>query len=195
VETILRSGTSELVRETGIHTLEKLDAVNSGVIPVQPERRPMHMIEKVITLRAVQMFSETSEDVLADIAAVLEEMTLEADELIFEKGAVGDSMYVIVDGGVRVFDGERTIVTLGPRDIFGELALLDPEPRFASIETIGPTQLLRLDRDAFLELMSGNIEIVRGILHVLCQRLRRTVQKHGSYTDEPEPAGRTQEVT
>ena len=45
----------------------------------------------------------------------------------------GDSMYIVVDGRVRVYDGARTIIELGPREIFGELALLDPEPRLASV--------------------------------------------------------------
>ena len=82
-------------------------------------------------------------------------------------------MYVIVRGTVRVFDGERTITQLGERDIFGELALLDPEPRVASVAAVTDTRLFRLDREGFTELMAGNIEIVRGVLHVLCERLRR----------------------
>ncbi len=137
----------------------------------------MQTIEKVVTLKAVHMFAETPEDVLADIAAILEEVRHEAGAVIIEKGAPGDSMYVIVEGRVRVYDGERTIATLGERDIFGELALLDPEPRFASVAAEADTRLFRLDREAFLELMSGNIEIVRGVLHVLCERLRRTVRE------------------
>jgi CRP-like cAMP-binding protein len=76
-----------------------------------------------------------------------------------------------------VFEGERTIITLGPGEIFGELALLDPEPRLASVEAQVETRLLRLDREAFLELMEGNIEVVRGVLHVLCERLRWTQQR------------------
>jgi CRP-like cAMP-binding protein len=104
---------------------------------------------------------------------------------VIEKGDPGDSMYVIVEGKVRVYDGERTIVELGPRDIFGELALLDPEPRFASVAAEIDTRLLRLDREAFLELMEGNIEIVRGVLHVLCERLRSTMMDRVPYHDRP----------
>jgi len=73
---------------------------------------------------------------------------------------------------VRVYDGARTIVELDKDEIFGELALLDPEPRVASVAAVEDTRLFRLDREAFAELMAGNIEIVRGVLHVLCERLR-----------------------
>jgi CRP-like cAMP-binding protein len=150
----------------------------------------MQTIEKVIVLKAVQMFAETSEDILADIAALLEEMEVSQGGVIFEKGEVGDSMYIIIEGRVRVYDGERTIVHLGERDIFGELALLDPEPRFASIAADQNTRLFRLDREAFLELMSGNIEIVRGVLHVLCERLRRSVSKDEGYAGQTSGGGR-----
>ena len=134
----------------------------------------MLAIEKVITLKAVEMFANASEDVLADIASILEEVEFASGQTIFEKGAVGDSLYIIVEGRVRVFDGDRSITSLGERDIFGELALLDPEPRAASIAAVEPTRLLRLDREAFSELMAGNIEIVRGVLSVLCERLRKS---------------------
>jgi HEAT repeat protein len=132
----------------------------------------MQTIEKVLCLKGTPMFEEASEEILADVAAILEERDVRAGELIIRKGDAGDGMYVIVRGKVRVFDGERTITELGERDIFGELALLDPEPRAASVAAVADTRLFRLDREAFGELMAGNIEIVRGVLHVLCERLR-----------------------
>src|SRR6185295_6980345 len=110
-----------------------------------------------------------------------EEVRYKEGDVVIRKGEKGDSMYIIIEGRVRVYDGERTIVFLGARDIFGELALLDPEPRFASVAAAEPVRLFRLDREAFLELMTGNIEIVRGVLHVLCERLRRTVSDRGPW--------------
>jgi HEAT repeat protein len=167
IERIAASDGTGLVTETARAMLERL---RSGG---REERKPMLTIERVITLKAVDMFSRASEGVLAEVAGILEEMAVRAGDVVFEKGAAGDSMYVIVSGRVRVYDGERTIGELGPRDIFGELALLDPEPRLASISAVDDTTLLRLDREAFAELMAANIEIVRGVLHVLCERLRR----------------------
>jgi HEAT repeat protein len=143
----------------------------------------MLTIEKVLCLKAAPMFAEASEEILADVAAILEEREARAGEVIIKKGDPGDSMYVIVRGQVRVFDGERTITRLGERDIFGELALLDPEPRVASVAAVTDTRLFRLDREGFTELMAGNIEIVRGVLHVLCERLR-TQSAGGGYTGE-----------
>ena len=140
----------------------------------------MLTIERVICLKAVPMFAEVSDETLADVAELLGEVDYAKDQVVFEKGAEGDSLYVVISGRVRVYDGARTIVELGPKEIFGELALLDPEPRLASIAAVEDTRLFRLDRESFAELMAGNIEVVRGVLHVLCERLRA----HGSYSGD-----------
>ena len=140
----------------------------------------MLTIERVICLKAVPMFAEVSDETLADVAELLGEVDYAKGQVVFEKGAEGDSLYVVISGRVRVYDGARTIVELGPKEIFGELALLDPEPRLASIAAVEDTRLFRLDRESFSELMAGNIEVVRGVLHVLCERLRA----HGSYAGD-----------
>ena len=140
----------------------------------------MLTIERVICLKAVPMFAEVSDEILADVAELLGEVDYAKGQVVFEKGAEGDSLYVVISGRVRVYDGARTIVELGPKEIFGELALLDPEPRLASIAAVEDTRLFRLDRESFAELMAGNIEVVRGVLHVLCERLRA----HGGYAGD-----------
>ena len=132
----------------------------------------MLLIEKVITLKAVEMFARTPEDVLADVAALAEEVRFKAGDTIFNKGDAGESLYVIVTGEVKVHDGDLDLKHLKDKSVFGELAVLDPEPRSASITAITDSHLLRLDREAFLELMAGNMEVVRGVLAVLCDRIR-----------------------
>jgi ATP:ADP antiporter, AAA family len=187
----LRADQSALVAETAAWATRR--AAGSDGAHVAAPRSPgdqaqvgggrMLTIERVICLKAVHMFAEASEEILADVAAILEELTVEPGDVILEKGAPGDSMYIVVDGRVRVYDGDHVITTLGEREIFGELALLDPEPRFASVAAVARTRLFRLDREAFSELMAGNIEIVRGVLHVLCERLRKQAGQVGSAQD------------
>jgi ATP:ADP antiporter, AAA family len=167
VEAALRSAESPLVAKTAAFAR----VVLAGEASQKGSR--MLTIERVLTLKSARMFEEASEDVLADVAAILEELEVAAGEVVFTKGDAGDSMYILAEGGMRVSDGERTVVDLRAGDVFGELALLDPEPRLFTISALEDSRLLRLDREAFLELMAGNIEIVRGVLHVLCQRLRK----------------------
>ena len=133
-------------------------------------------IEKVIILKTVDMFSQTPDDVLADVAGLLEEVDAEEGEEIFQQGDLGDSMYVIVDGKVSVHDGERLLNYLGERDVFGEMALLDPEPRMASVTAVQPTRLFRLEQTPFYELISQRPEVATGIIRVLTGHLRNRVR-------------------
>jgi CRP/FNR family transcriptional regulator/CRP/FNR family cyclic AMP-dependent transcriptional regulator len=61
----------------------------------------------------------------------------------------------------------------------GELALLDSEPRSATVRTAEPTRMLKLEREAFYELMNDHLEITRGIMRVLTRRLRETTAEMG----------------
>jgi AAA family ATP:ADP antiporter len=169
VGAVLKEGPAPLVLKTAAFAR----AVLAGETSFEQKGRRMLTIEKVITLKAARMFAEASDEVLAEVAAIVEEATANAGEAVFAKGDAGDSMYIIAAGRMRVADGERTVSELLPGDVFGELALLDPEPRLFTVEALEDSRLLRLDREAFLELMAGNIEIVRGVLHVLCVRLRQ----------------------
>ncbi len=132
-------------------------------------------IEKVIILKSVNMFSRTPDNVLAEVAHLLEEVDVNAGDMIFQQGEPGDSLYVIVDGRVRVHDGERLINYLGEHDVFGEMALLDAEPRMASVSAVEPTRLFRLEHGPFFELLNERPEIATGIIRVLTQHLRNRI--------------------
>jgi AAA family ATP:ADP antiporter len=74
---------------------------------------------------------------------------------------------------LTVLDGDRTFVQLGEREFFGELTTLDPAPHSATVTSTQPTTLLGLDREGLYELMSDHPEVLREIIHELCERLRR----------------------
>lgn len=162
---------SPLVAETARWALARLDPSTT-----ESERPMLSTIEKVLFLKTVSIFGRTPEDVLVDVAALLEEVDAPADEVIFRKGDPGDSLYIIVGGKVRVDDGEQLLNYLGERDLFGEMALLDVEPRSASVTTVEPTQLLRLDQAPFYELLDDRPEIGAGLIRVLSQHLRARVR-------------------
>ncbi|MDX8378057.1 MAG: cyclic nucleotide-binding domain-containing protein [Mariprofundales bacterium] len=130
-------------------------------------------IERVIILKSVEMFSQTSEEALVHVAQILEEVSIPIGEPILRKGELGTSMYIIISGLVRVHDDEREFAQLGERSVFGELAALDPEPRSADITAIANTRLFRLHETALYELMAEHVDVTRGIIRVLCHRMRR----------------------
>jgi ATP/ADP translocase/HEAT repeat protein len=129
-------------------------------------------IEKVVVLKSTSIFADTPEHILVDVAAIVHEQRVTAGKAIFHQGDFGDAMYVIYQGEVRIHAGDTTFATLRNRDIFGELALLDPEPRSASATATTDSLLLRLDQEAFYELMAERREVAQGVLRMLTRRLR-----------------------
>ncbi|MBC8332157.1 MAG: cyclic nucleotide-binding domain-containing protein [Anaerolineae bacterium] len=160
----------DIVRKTARGVLRRRDKTD-GDFPM------MLTIEKVLILKTVSIFAETPDDLLAELAAYLEERHVAAGQVIFEKGDPGDSMYIIVAGKVRVHDGGRTLNELSDRDVFGEMALLDPAPRSASITASEDTYLLCLDHDPFYEAVDTRSEIARGVIQVLSQKIRGMIEE------------------
>ena len=124
-------------------------------------------LEKVIFLKSVNLFKETADEILTQLAMLLEEVNIPAGDTIFEKGAPGECMYIIVSGQVEVYDGDHLLNGLSDGDVFGEMALLDSRARLASITATTDTHLLRLDQEPFYELMEDHIEVARGVIFVL----------------------------
>ena len=134
-------------------------------------------IEKVLVLKSVPLLSSVPEIQLVDLATIAESVEYETGEVIMNQGDLGTSMYIVVDGRVRIFDGDQELGDHGERAVFGELAALDPEPRTASVQAIGDCTLLRIDGESLYDLMSGNKELTRGIVHVLCDYTRQNLSR------------------
>ncbi len=91
----------------------------------------------------------------ADCGALLEFLELEIcpqNQVLFEEGAAGDCMYMILSGQVRVFSRrkghEKTLKDLGPGDVFGDIAMFNHTPRLASVQATTEAKLLKLTEAA-----------------------------------------------
>lgn len=135
-------------------------------------------IDKVMILRTVSVFSHVPSEHLVDVAKVLKETTVPANTRILTEDEIGAEMYIIVVGAVRVLKGGVLIATLGDGEVFGELAALDPEPRSATVEATEETVLLSLRNDYLQDLMTSSVEISRGIVRMLCRRVRASSSAH-----------------
>lgn len=171
----------DLLRQTAAWVLrqvagkEEVEQPNGNLhvsITTSGEKAMLLTIEKVIVLRTVDLFAGTPDEILGEIAALLKEIEVPAGATIFAQGEQGDSMYIIVEGVVDALDGDQVFTQMGERQVFGEMALLDGEPRTATIRAAQPTRLLRLDQEPFYELMEDRLEIARGVIHILLRRLR-----------------------
>jgi CRP-like cAMP-binding protein len=132
----------------------------------------MLTIEKVLILRNTPIFSAVREEHLVDVAQRAEPIELAQDAVLFHQGDAGNSMYVVVDGRIRIYAGNHTIAELGAREVVGEMAAVDPEARSASVCALEPTLLLRISNQNIELLIDHDPDVARGIIKVLCARLR-----------------------
>ena len=171
-----RADADPVLRETAAWTTARLGLAAAGAPPTG-ERPMLTTIEKVILLKDAELFAETPDELLAEVAGLLTEVELPAGEAVFNKGESGDSLYIVVSGRVRVHDGDYTLNVLGESEVFGEMALLEPEPRMAGVTAETDALLLRLDGEPFFELLDTRSEVARGIIRVLSRRLRQRAQE------------------
>ena len=136
------------------------------------EKDMYSILEKTIILKSVDLFKNIPGDVLTRIAQIAEEIHHSDESLMFSEGDYGDSMYIVVDGNVRIHKGDHHIVTLGKSTVLGDMALLDQEPRSADATAESETTLFKIAQDGFYELMAGNSEIMQQIIKMLSGRLR-----------------------
>ena len=116
---------------------------------------------------------------LSRVAATATLVRHKSHATIFQKGDPGTSLMAVMSGRVKICtfssDGKEMVLNYIDRgSLFGEIALLDGEPRSADAVAIEDTELLVLERNRLLPLLTTNPELVSRVIMVLCQRLRQT---------------------
>ena len=127
-------------------------------------------------LRHVALFGDCTEDELRRIAEVSRMAESPAGTVLTQAGASGDSFFLIIDGRVSVETPVGPGDPLQSGDFFGEMSLIDGEPRSATIRAITDVELLVVDRSHFWRLLDEAPDLLRRILVVLSRRVRRLEQ-------------------
>jgi CRP/FNR family cyclic AMP-dependent transcriptional regulator len=127
--------------------------------------------------RKFALFAELDERELASIAAVAKTRRFAKDDTVFHADESGDIFCLIREGRVKVTmispEGKEIILSLlGPGDFFGEMALLDDEPRSATVVATESLELVTIWRSDFLQILSENFSITKKVLAELSRRLR-----------------------
>ena len=135
------------------------------------------LVEKVLLLKSLNIFKDTPENILADLAPLMKEMHYETGVEIFKEGETGDCMYIIEQGNIKIHKGDTTLAILKDKEVFGELSLLDADTRSASATTDTDCTLYKIDQEPFYELLDERPEVARGFIKILCQRLRAMNEK------------------
>src|SRR5919106_736745 len=158
------------------------------------------MPEHTATLLAtVPAFAELGPSELSAVAAVAVPRSFGAGEAVFREGDASDTCYVVRAGHARAVrehaDGRQiTLATFGPGDIFGELAMFDPELRSATVEAIDQLDVLAILGQDMRRLMRDHAEIAVKLAVSLVRRLRaaneRLARQSFSTVQSPVAAGR-----
>ncbi len=94
-------------------------------------------------------------------------------QAVVQQGQVGNGLYIVVSGAVRVVAGSEVLARLGPGEFLGELSVIDQQPRSASAIADGPTVCLALASWDLIELLAQDSELALNLLRELAGRLRR----------------------
>jgi len=133
-------------------------------------------------LKRVPLFSTFSEQQLSAVLAYVQHRRYPRNALIVRAGDETDALYIILAGRVKVLiqddEGHEVILSMmGPHDFFGEMGLLDDQPRSASVETLEPCEMLRLSKAGFVTCMKDNFDLAMRIIRNLVKRLRDADRK------------------
>jgi CRP/FNR family transcriptional regulator, cyclic AMP receptor protein len=136
-------------------------------------------VSKVALLRNVPFFAGLPDEPLERLAGRLGRRTFAKGMILFHQGAIGQRLYIIESGAVRIFllseaGQEVTVNVYGLGEVFGELAVLDGLPRSAGAVVMEKTVTLTLHRNDFLEFLAAYPAMARSIIELLSTRLRYT---------------------
>jgi CRP/FNR family transcriptional regulator len=170
---LAESDPDELVRATAQASLDG----DTGMRTL----RTLSLMERILFLRRVPLFLELTPSDLKQIAGIAGEHWFAGGEVISEQGEMGEEMFIIVSGEVRVVtrgeDGtEVEIARRRPGEYVGEMSIISQEPRMASLTASGEVRALCIEQAEFEELLRLRPETSLAVMRVLCQRLREREQ-------------------
>lgn len=149
-------------------------------------------MERLLILRRVPLFGQLTLEQLEAINRILDESEYVVGEEVVREGRSGGRLYLLAEGQVDVIKNRGTereihLATLGPGDYFGEMAILDEQPRSATVVVSRDARLLALEGDRLKELILEMPELAFEMLRVLSARIRNVESRMG------EPVGEAQE--
>jgi CRP/FNR family cyclic AMP-dependent transcriptional regulator len=140
--------------------------------PQGPLRGRVRQAQKLELLGRVSLFAGLNKRQLSRLARLAEELHAATADQLTAEGDAGDEFFVVVSGGVKVTKNGRKVATLGPGECFGEMSLLDDEPRSATVVATHDTTLLAIHRGDFDRHLMSSPTVMRALLSTLSRRIR-----------------------
>ena len=129
------------------------------------------ILERVLACKRIDIFSTLSYELLVELAEIARDQHAVAGDVIIEEGSLGDELFALVDGEVAIGDSD---IRLSTGTVFGELAVLSPGPRTATVTAQTDCEMLVVDRTTLLALADRRPAVMAEIARVLAERLQKT---------------------
>ncbi|HEY2805737.1 MAG TPA: HEAT repeat domain-containing protein [Gemmatimonadales bacterium] len=155
------------IRRDARHVIDQLEGK-----PAQ-ETFMFSTLEKILFLKGAAIFDRVNGEDLAPLARIAEVQAYAPGEVIVHEGEQGQALYILVHGSANVEHGGRVIAKLGPGDVVGEMAVLDSEPRSATVRATSEAEALRIGSEEFYEILHEQIDIAEGVIRMLSRRIRQ----------------------
>jgi CRP-like cAMP-binding protein len=120
------------------------------------------------------IFSGLTERQLRSLAKTAKVVSYPANARVVKEGEPGIGLYILLSGQAEVRQGDRTLARLGPGQFFGEMTLLDEQPRSADVIAVQPSECAVLSRWEFWGFAKGEPDVLQGVLRETARRLRET---------------------
>jgi HEAT repeat protein len=148
----------------------------------------LSLMERILFLKRVPLFANLSPGDIKQVAALAQEESFPDGVRIVEEGEIGDVMFIIISGEVRILMTQRQKeVELARRkagEYVGEMALISQEPRMATVSAVGNVRALCIDQKSFESLLRDRPDVSLAVIQILCERLKETSTKlHRSSAD------------
>ncbi len=148
----------------------------------------MEVVKKIQILKSIDILSFLHEATLERLAEESLEMVLHPKEILFNEGEEGKTMYIILGGEIRIYKKEIDITVMGPGSIFGEMALIEKQPRSASAEALEQVELLEIDEEQFQRYFAGQPQVLMALMKTMSARFRRSLGNPAAFpviTEDP----------
>lgn len=136
----------------------------------------MKLEELVVILKNIDLFSSFSNDELLSFASSIEELTIEPQTILFEEGAAGRDMFILLEGRLQILKENRTITSISPIDYIGEMAIIEDKPRSATVISCTVARLLKITSAQFQSFFSTQPQSLVSLMKTLSRRIRNDTE-------------------
>ncbi|HLO31092.1 MAG TPA: MFS transporter [Anaerolineales bacterium] len=141
----------------------------------------LSLMERILFFKRVPLFANLSPGDIKQVAASAEEVSFSDGDIIVEQGELGDMMFIIASGMVRIIVSRgQNEIELARREVgefIGEMALISKEPRIATVAAVGNVHTLCIDQKSFESLLRDRPDASLAVIQVLCARLQEASRR------------------